>query len=320
MAASLPISATMRARPQPNSSTTTRPISRATTTASAGPRPCSTRPRASILVPGLGLFGLGRTKKDARVAADLAEAAVEAITEAEAIGRFSPIGEADMFDVRILVAGTGQARRRRRNCRSPGRSRSSPAQPAPSALRRRRRSPPPAPKWPCSILDGSGSGRGAKSIGGTALSVRCDVTDDASVRAAFDRIVETFGGVDILVSNAGAAFQGRIGDGRRRNAAQELRTEFLLASARGAECGAYHAGAGHRRLPAVQRLETGDQSGTEFRPLRLAESRDPVPRAPICARLWRRRHPRQCGQCRPHPLRPAHRRLHRRARQGPRRQ
>src|SRR6185312_9878211 len=34
------------------------------------------------LVPGLGLFGLGRSKKDAKVAADLAETAVETITDA----------------------------------------------------------------------------------------------------------------------------------------------------------------------------------------------------------------------------------------------
>src|SRR5262249_55823792 len=52
-----------------------------------------------VLVPGLGLIGLGRSKKDARVAADLAEAAVETITDAEAIGRFESIAEADMFDV-----------------------------------------------------------------------------------------------------------------------------------------------------------------------------------------------------------------------------
>jgi NAD(P)-dependent dehydrogenase (short-subunit alcohol dehydrogenase family) len=32
------------------------------------------------------------------------------------------------------------------------------------------------------------------------------------VRAAFARIAETFGGVDIVVSNAGAAWQGRIGE------------------------------------------------------------------------------------------------------------
>jgi NAD(P)-dependent dehydrogenase (short-subunit alcohol dehydrogenase family) len=44
------------------------------------------------------------------------------------------------------------------------------------------------------------------------LALACDVTDAASVRTAFDRIAETFGGVDIVVSNAGAAWQGRIGE------------------------------------------------------------------------------------------------------------
>jgi NAD(P)-dependent dehydrogenase (short-subunit alcohol dehydrogenase family) len=52
----------------------------------------------------------------------------------------------------------------------------------------------------------------ASEIGGAALAIACDVTSGASVRAAFDKVVETFGGVDIVVSNAGAAWQGRIGD------------------------------------------------------------------------------------------------------------
>src|SRR5205823_9643816 len=51
------------------------------------------------LVPGLGLFGLGRSKKAARIAADLAESAVATITNAEAIGRFESLSEADMFDM-----------------------------------------------------------------------------------------------------------------------------------------------------------------------------------------------------------------------------
>ncbi|HLA21019.1 MAG TPA: class II aldolase/adducin family protein, partial [Pseudolabrys sp.] len=51
------------------------------------------------LVPGLGLFGLGTSAKHARIAADLAEAAIEGIADAEAIGRFTSISEADMFDV-----------------------------------------------------------------------------------------------------------------------------------------------------------------------------------------------------------------------------
>jgi NAD(P)-dependent dehydrogenase (short-subunit alcohol dehydrogenase family) len=52
----------------------------------------------------------------------------------------------------------------------------------------------------------------AKAIGSAALAVECDVTRAASVSDAFARVVEAFGGVDIVVSNAGAAWQGRIGE------------------------------------------------------------------------------------------------------------
>ena len=53
-------------------------------------------------------------------------------------------------------------------------------------------------------LDGA-----AREIGG--LGVLCDVTDGRSVSAAFKKVVAAFGGLDILVSNAGRAWQGRIG-------------------------------------------------------------------------------------------------------------
>jgi NAD(P)-dependent dehydrogenase (short-subunit alcohol dehydrogenase family) len=52
----------------------------------------------------------------------------------------------------------------------------------------------------------------AKAIGGAALAVKCDVTDPSSVRTAFATVVETFGGVDIAVSNAGSALTGLIGE------------------------------------------------------------------------------------------------------------
>jgi NAD(P)-dependent dehydrogenase (short-subunit alcohol dehydrogenase family) len=44
------------------------------------------------------------------------------------------------------------------------------------------------------------------------LALACDVTNRAQVRSAFARIAERFGGVDIVVSNAGGAWQGRIGE------------------------------------------------------------------------------------------------------------
>ena len=64
-----------------------------------------------VLVPGLGLFGLGASAKDARIAADIAQAAVEGITDAEAIGRFTSISRSRHVRLRILAAGTRQARR-----------------------------------------------------------------------------------------------------------------------------------------------------------------------------------------------------------------
>jgi NAD(P)-dependent dehydrogenase (short-subunit alcohol dehydrogenase family)/ribulose-5-phosphate 4-epimerase/fuculose-1-phosphate aldolase len=163
-----------------------------------------------ILVPGVGLFGVGASAKDAAVAADIAENTVEVITDAEAIGTFRPIGEADMFDMEYWSLEQAKL----------GRTAEKP-------LARQ-----------VAVVTGGGSGIGAatamafakqgaevavldrdgdaaqavaKKIGGKALAVACDVTDTAAVRAAFDTVVTAFGGVDIVVSNAGAAWQGAIG-------------------------------------------------------------------------------------------------------------
>jgi rhamnose utilization protein RhaD (predicted bifunctional aldolase and dehydrogenase)/NAD(P)-dependent dehydrogenase (short-subunit alcohol dehydrogenase family) len=162
-----------------------------------------------ILVPGLGLFGLGASRADARVVADLAETNVDVITAAETVGRFEVIGEDDIFDIEYWSLEQAKLGKK-----------------AEKALARQ-----------IAVVTGAGSGIGsatarlmraegaevavididagkaeavAKSIGGIALA--CDVTRADAVGAAFDRVVETFGGVDIVVSNAGAAWQGRIGE------------------------------------------------------------------------------------------------------------
>jgi NAD(P)-dependent dehydrogenase (short-subunit alcohol dehydrogenase family) len=48
----------------------------------------------------------------------------------------------------------------------------------------------------------------AAGIGKTALPVICDVMSPHSVKVAVAAVVARFGGIDIVVSNAGAAFQG----------------------------------------------------------------------------------------------------------------
>jgi NAD(P)-dependent dehydrogenase (short-subunit alcohol dehydrogenase family) len=163
------------------------------------------------LVPGLGLIGLGRTKKDARIAADLAEAAVESITDAEAIGRFESISEADMFDVEywpLEQAKLGAARD------LPLTGQIAVVTGAAGAIGAATARALAAAGAEVALLDldEAAAGAVANAIGGAAIAVRCDVTDADSVGAAFDRVVESFGGVDIVVSNAGAAWQGRIGE------------------------------------------------------------------------------------------------------------
>jgi len=62
------------------------------------------------------------------------------------------------------------------------------------------------------VLDIQGAPAAAQRLGGTAVGIECDVTDPAAVCRAFDHIALHFGGVDIVVSNSGASWQGRIGE------------------------------------------------------------------------------------------------------------
>ena len=165
----------------------------------------------TLLVPGLGLFGLGRSKKDAKIAADLAEAAVEGITDAEAIGTFTPIGEEDMFDCEywsLEQAKLGSAKE------PPLAGQVAVITGAGGAIGAATAKAFAAAGAEVALLDldENAAKEKAKAIGGAALAVQCDVTNDASVKKAFDKVVEHFGGVDIAVSNAGAAWQGRIGE------------------------------------------------------------------------------------------------------------
>ena len=76
-------------------------------------------------------------------------------------------------------------------------------------------------------IDGPAVEAAAKKLGGAALGLACDVTDPASVRLAFDRVATRFGGVDIVVSNAGAAWQGRIGEVEDRVLRQSFELNFF---------------------------------------------------------------------------------------------
>jgi rhamnose utilization protein RhaD (predicted bifunctional aldolase and dehydrogenase)/NAD(P)-dependent dehydrogenase (short-subunit alcohol dehydrogenase family) len=164
-----------------------------------------------VLVPGLGLFGAGEMKQEAIIAADLAENSVEAITDAEAIGTFASISEADMFDCEywpLERAKLGAAKN------LPLIGQVAVITGAGGAIGAATAKAFAAAGAEVALLDidAGAAVQKAKAAGKSALAVKCDVTDAASVRAAFDQVVEVFGGVDILVSNAGATWQGRIGE------------------------------------------------------------------------------------------------------------
>jgi rhamnose utilization protein RhaD (predicted bifunctional aldolase and dehydrogenase)/NAD(P)-dependent dehydrogenase (short-subunit alcohol dehydrogenase family) len=161
-----------------------------------------------VLVPGLGLFGIGRTAKDADMAADLAENTVRVVTDAEGIGRYEPLPESDLFELEYwsleqaklkgavvkpltgqvaLVTGAG-------------------------AIGAATAKALAAEGAAVAILDIDGEA--AKKVAATfkGLGLECDVTKPEQVKRAFEAACERFGGVDIVVSNAGAAWEGRIGD------------------------------------------------------------------------------------------------------------
>ena len=162
-----------------------------------------------VLVPGLGLFGLGASVKEARIAADIAEAAVEGITDAEAIGRYTPIGEQDTFDIdywplelaklgqRKILPLAGQVAVITGGGGAIGSATARAFAQAGAAVA-------------LLDLDLKAAQEKAKAVGGLALA--CDVTNTASVNAAFEQVVAAYGGVDIAVSNAGGAWQGKIGE------------------------------------------------------------------------------------------------------------
>jgi len=167
-------------------------------------------PRLAML-PGFGLIGFGTSKKAASVAADVGENFITSIAAAEKFGRFQPLTFDELFKLEywsleqaklagarslplsgqvVFVTGGGGAI-------GAATAKVFAEQGAHAVV---------------ADLDADAAQRSAQAAGNGALGVACDVIDPASVAAAFDAAVERFGGVDIVVSNAGAAWEGGIGE------------------------------------------------------------------------------------------------------------
>jgi NAD(P)-dependent dehydrogenase (short-subunit alcohol dehydrogenase family) len=136
---------------------------------------------------------------------------VQGITDAEAIGRFTSISPADMFDCEywpLELAKLGA----RKNLPLAGQVAVVTGAGGAIGAATARAFARAGAEVALLDLDAKAAQEKAKAIGGAALALACDVTDTASVRRAFDKVVAVFGGVDIAISNAGAAWQGKIGE------------------------------------------------------------------------------------------------------------
>lgn len=158
-----------------------------------------------VLVPGVGMFSFGKDKQTARVAGEFYVNAINVMRGAEGLSSYAPIDEAEKFRIEYWALEEAKLQR----------------MPKPKPLATR-----------VALVTGAASGIGlatarklaaegaavviadlslekaqaaAAEIGSTdvAVGVRVDVSDAAAVQAAVEATVLAFGGVDLVVNNAG---------------------------------------------------------------------------------------------------------------------
>lgn len=162
-----------------------------------------------VLVPGIGLFAADKSAKDAAVTADLAETMVHVTTAAEGLGEFAPLPEAELFDIEYW--SLEQAKLKKAS-EKPLQRRIVAVTGGAGAIGKATATAFRAEGAEVALIDLAGDGLDAAADELSLMAAAGDVTDPASLDTAFAEIAGAFGGLDILVSNAGAAWQGMIGE------------------------------------------------------------------------------------------------------------
>ncbi|WP_433280570.1 bifunctional aldolase/short-chain dehydrogenase [Pseudonocardia xinjiangensis] len=160
---------------------------------------------AIVLVPGVGMFSFGADKQTARVAGEFYVNAINVMRGAEAVSTYAPIPEAEKF--RIEYWALEEAKLARRPKPKPLAGRVAFVTGAGSGIGRAI-AVRLAAEGACVVVadrDAGSAATVAAELGTTdvAVPVTADVTSADAVAAAVDAAALAFGGVDLVVNNAG---------------------------------------------------------------------------------------------------------------------
>ncbi len=177
-----------------------------------------------IFVDGLGVFGVGESLEKAHIVSELAETFADVALKSERLGVYAPASSRDIFDIEYWGPETAKL----------DESKNSPL------------------SGQVAVITGGAGGIGAaiakrfKEAGAEVVIMDfnkkaalvladklgakylwTDVTDKKSLRRAFDRVIREYGGLDIVISNAGAAWEGEIGTVSEKILRQSFEINFF---------------------------------------------------------------------------------------------
>jgi rhamnulose-1-phosphate aldolase/alcohol dehydrogenase len=160
---------------------------------------------AIVLVPGIGMFSYGATKQTARVAGEFYINAINVMRGAEALSKYSPISDEEKFRIEYWALEEAKLQRMPKRKSHQGRIAliTGAASGIGKAIATRL-----AAEGACVViadLDLEKAQAAAAELGDAdvAVGVAVDVSNAAAVKAAVDAAVLAFGGLDLVVNNAG---------------------------------------------------------------------------------------------------------------------